>query len=66
MRVSWLQESAERDGGPASLGKQQSCGIIVGAARLGERASIGNGYFMSAHGGAVRPLLSSDSSFIAP
>lgn len=29
-------------------------GSIVGAARLGDRASIGNGYWMSAHGGAVR------------
>ena len=30
-------------------------GTILGAARLGDRASIGNGYWMSAHGGAVRP-----------
>ena len=27
----------------------------MGAARLGEGASIGNGFWMTAHGGAVRP-----------
>ncbi|KAK9903261.1 hypothetical protein WJX75_001080 [Coccomyxa subellipsoidea] len=32
-------------------------GTILGAARLGDRASIGNGYWMSAHGGAVESLL---------
>lgn len=28
-------------------------GRLVAAARLGDKASIGNGYWMSAHGGAV-------------
>lgn len=30
-------------------------GTVVGAARLGEGASIGNGHWMFAHGGAVPP-----------
>jgi hypothetical protein len=34
----------------------QQHGLLLGAARLGDRASIGNGYWMSAHGGAVRSL----------
>ena len=34
-------------------GRGEDYGSIVGAARLGDRASIGNGYWMSAHGGAV-------------
>ena len=55
MRVSRLQEPAGQEGGPAKSGKEQYYGSVVGAARLGERASIGNGYFMAAHGGAVRP-----------
>ncbi|CAL8465494.1 g5030 [Coccomyxa elongata] len=37
------------------IGEQH--GSILGAARLGDRASIGNGYWMSAHGGAVESLL---------
>lgn len=28
-------------------------GTVVGAVRLGEKASIGQGYWMTAHGGAV-------------
>ncbi|KAK9819763.1 hypothetical protein WJX72_002087 [[Myrmecia] bisecta] len=32
-------------------------GVISGAARLGDLASIGNGFWMSAHGGAVESLL---------
>lgn len=54
-RVSWLQEPGGREEGPPKGGMKQHYGSVVGAARLGERASIGNGYFMSAHGGAVRP-----------
>ena len=35
-------------------------GLVAGAARLGEGASIGNGFWMTAHGGAVRSPTSSD------
>ena len=38
---------------------------LVGAARLGERASIGYGTWMSAHGGAVESLLDEATAELA-
>ena len=40
-------------------------GRLVGAARLGERASIGYGTWMSAHGGAVESLLDEATAELA-
>ncbi|KAK9838957.1 hypothetical protein WJX74_006741 [Apatococcus lobatus] len=40
-------------------------GGLIGAARLGDRASIGNGYWVSAHGGAVESLLDESTAELA-
>ena len=41
----------------------QEWGSLIAAARLGERASIGNGFWVAAHGGAVSLLQRSNFLF---
>lgn len=40
-------------------------GTVFGAARLGDRASIGDGFWMSAHGGAIETLLDESTAELA-
>lgn len=54
----YVQEHQVNEVGTPRGVQQHQYGTVVGAARLGERASIGNGYWMSAHGGAARLSLS--------
>ncbi|KAK9862844.1 hypothetical protein WJX84_006053 [Apatococcus fuscideae] len=40
-------------------------GHVLGAARLGDRASIGNGFWVAAHGGAVESLMDEATAELA-